>query len=287
MGIEKERELIRRPERLPTIEEILRPQEMVTISGEITSEEALKISQILLSWSSLQPSDKEITLFLNSQGGSSFGAHLIIDTIHLIENPVATMTMELAASGACLIAAAGTKGRRFATPDALFGLHLPFTGDEGLTGTVAAIKEEVKVAEFLQDKMLTDLSLFTGQPKEKILHDITFEKVFTAQEAKEYGLIDHIIPWRKDKKTGKVLIPSLPEKLLEKTIPEKVLEKIDPELFAGGKFNEEVVEKRMAKLRELRDSPDTPEETRKMLAEEIETLEKFHQNRKEQDENNK
>ena len=134
--------------------------------------------------------EKDIMLYINSPGGSVTAGMAIYDTMQYIKCPVSTICVGLAASMGAFLLAAGEKGKRFALPNSEIMIHQPLGGAEGQAS-------DVKIrAEFLlktKDKLNKILSQRTGQTIETIEKDTDRDNFMSAQEAKEYGLIDKVI----------------------------------------------------------------------------------------------
>src|SRR5947207_9117404 len=134
--------------------------------------------------------NQEIHFYINSPGGSVTATLAIYDTMQFLECPIATYCMGLAASGAAILLAAGTKGKRFALPHSKVMVHQPW-GQIG--GQVSDI--EIQASEILKDRHRLNqiLAKHTGQPIEKIETETDRDRYFSAQEAKEFGLVDDVL----------------------------------------------------------------------------------------------
>jgi len=132
----------------------------------------------------------EISLYINSPGGSVDDTMAVFDTMQFIGSPVATYCIGRAESGGAIILAAGAKGRRHALPHAKVMLHQPWGG---VTGQAADIK--IQAEEILKAKKMINevLSQLTGQAIEKITTETERDRYMTAEEAKTYGLIDEVL----------------------------------------------------------------------------------------------
>ena len=120
------------------------------------------------------------------------------DTMQYIKCDVSTICMGMAASMGAFLLASGTKGKRFALPNAEIMIHQPLIGGQGggLSGQTTDIKIHAEHMVYIRDKMNRMLSEYTGQPLEKIQQDTERDNYLTAQQAKEYGLIDEVIAHR-------------------------------------------------------------------------------------------
>lgn len=146
-----------------------------------------------------QDSDKDISLYINSPGGSVTAGLAIYDTMKYIKCDVSTICMGMAASMGAFLLASGTKGKRFALPNAEIMIHQPLiAGGQGggLSGQTTDIKIHAEHMVYIRDKMNRMLSEYTGQPLEKIQLDTERDNYMSAQQAKEYGLIDEVIAHR-------------------------------------------------------------------------------------------
>src|SRR5438093_7219573 len=133
---------------------------------------------------------QEIHFYINCPGGSVTATLAIYDTMQFMECPIATYCMGIAASGAAVILAAGTKGRRFALPNSKVMIHQPW-GQVG--GQITDI--EIQANEILKERARLNeiLDKHTGQPIERIEKETDRDRYFTAPEAKSFGLVDEVI----------------------------------------------------------------------------------------------
>jgi ATP-dependent Clp protease protease subunit len=134
--------------------------------------------------------DSEISLYVNSPGGSVDDTMAIYDTIRFVGSPVATYCIGRAQSGAAVILAAGTKGKRFALPHAKVMLHQVWGGVSGQAADIKIQAEEILKAKTMINEIL---SKHTGQPIEKIAAETERDKWMSAEEACKYGLIDEVL----------------------------------------------------------------------------------------------
>jgi len=134
--------------------------------------------------------NQEIHLYINCPGGSVTATLAIYDTMQFLECPISTYCMGLAASGAAIILAAGTKGKRYALPHSKIMMHQPW-GQVG--GQVSDI--EIQATEILKDRQRLNeiLAKHTGRPPDQIETETERDRYFTAQEAKEFGLVDDVL----------------------------------------------------------------------------------------------
>ena len=141
-----------------------------------------------------QDPDKDISLYINSPGGSISAGMAIHDTMQYIKCDVSTICMGMAASMGAFLLASGTKGKRFALPNAEIMIHQPLM--QGLQGQATDIKIHADHLVRTKEKMNTLLSQYTGQPLEKVMQDTERDNFLSAQQAAEYGLIDAVIGHR-------------------------------------------------------------------------------------------
>ncbi len=146
------------------------------------------IAQLLFLQS--EDSKKEISLYINSPGGSVTATLAIVDTMNHIKNDVSTVCVGIAASGAALVLSAGKKGKRFVLPNSEVMIHQPLGGAEGQASDIEiSAKHILKMRENL-NKMLAKN---TGQPLSKIEKDVDRDFFMDAEEAKKYGIIDKVL----------------------------------------------------------------------------------------------
>lgn len=140
-----------------------------------------------------EDSQKDISLYINSPGGSATSLFAIYDTMRYIGADVATYCVGQAASAAAVILAAGTRGKRFALPNARILLHQPHGGMEGQSADL-----EIHAREFLfqRRRMEEILAEHTGQPIEKVSQDTDRDFILRAEDAKAYGVVDEVISRR-------------------------------------------------------------------------------------------
>jgi ATP-dependent Clp protease protease subunit len=185
-----------------SLDDMLLENRIVFLIGEISYQRAAEVIMKMLYLDNLKRSS-EISLYINSPGGSVDDTMAIYDTICFVGSPVATYCIGRAQSGAAIILAAGTKGRRHALPHAKVMLHQPWGG---VSGQAADIK--IQAEEILKAKAMINgiLAKHTGQSTEKIAAETERDRYMTAAEALEYGLIDEVLheeEKEKDKDEGK------------------------------------------------------------------------------------
>jgi len=140
--------------------------------------------------------DRDIQIYINSPGGSFTALTAIYDTMVYVRPEIQTICMGQAASAAAVILAAGTKGKRFALTNSRILIHQPSGGTEG---AMQISDLEIQANEILRMRQLEEeiLALHTGQPIEKVRADIERDTILTAQQAKDYGMVDEVITSRK------------------------------------------------------------------------------------------
>ncbi len=183
-----------RSERAYDIYSRLLKDNIVFIGSEINDEVANAVIAQLL-YLEAENSEREISLYINSPGGSISAGIAIYDTMQFVRAEVATIAVGQAASMAAVLLAAGRPGKRYSLPNSRIILHQPYGGYQGQASDIAIqAKEVLRVRESLNEI----LARHTHQAKEKIQADIERDFIMTAVEAKEYGLIDQIIASRRE-----------------------------------------------------------------------------------------
>jgi ATP-dependent Clp protease, protease subunit len=171
---------------------------IIFLGTEINDDVANIIIAQLLYLESEDP-DKEITLYINSPGGSITAGLAIYDTMQYVRAPVSTLCIGLAASMAAWILAAGNKGLRRALPNSRIMIHQPLGGVRGQATDIDIHAQEIL---FLRERMNKIMEKHTGQPSSKIKLDTERDKYLSAEDAQAYGIIDSVIVAR-DVKEGK------------------------------------------------------------------------------------
>lgn len=142
-----------------------------------------------------QDPDRDITMYINSPGGSFTSLMAIYDTMQYVRPDVQTVCLGQAASAAAVLLAAGSPGKRAALPNARILIHQPATG--GVQGQVSDLEIQAREIERMRTLMETTLAQHTGRSAEQIRIDTDRDKILTAAEAVEYGLIDQVFDYRK------------------------------------------------------------------------------------------
>jgi len=166
---------------------------VVFIGTEIEDHIANLVMAQLLHLYSENP-DKDINIYINSPGGVVTSTLAIYDTMQYVGCDISTVCIGQAASGAAVLLAAGTKGKRFSTPHARVLIHQPAGGAQGQASDI-----ELHAKEILRTRALLDdiLALHTGQPVERIHEDSERDFIMVPDDAKKYGIIDDVITQRK------------------------------------------------------------------------------------------
>ena len=168
-------------------------ERIIFISDEINDVTASLVVAQLLFLEAEDP-DKDIQMYINSPGGSITSGFAIYDTMQYIKADVSTMCIGMAASMGAFLLAAGTKGKRYALPNAEIMIHQPLGGTQGQAEDIRIHAERIVK---MRDSLNKILSEKTGQPLEKIAKDTDRDNFMSAEEATKYGLIDEVIPSRK------------------------------------------------------------------------------------------
>ena len=166
---------------------------IVFIDGEINDTMADLIVAQILFLESDNP-DKDISIYINSPGGSVTAGLAIYDTMKYVKCDIQTICMGQAASMAAILLAGGTKGKRYALPSSRIMIHQPRGGVEGQESDISILAKEIIRLKKLSIEYLSN---DTGKPVEKIAEDIERDFFMSAQEGKEYGIVDHVMPNRK------------------------------------------------------------------------------------------
>jgi ATP-dependent Clp protease protease subunit len=164
-------------------------QRIIVLGVEVDDQVANRLCGQLLLLSAEDPRS-DISLYINSPGGSVSAGLAIYDTMRLIPNDVSTLAMGLAGSMGQVLLSAGTAGKRFSLPHAQILMH---QGSAGFGGTAADVEIYAEQLERIGTTLLRLISEHTGQPVETVERDSRRDRWFTAEEARAYGLIDHIL----------------------------------------------------------------------------------------------
>ena len=178
-----------RGERAYDIFSRLLEERIIFLAGPVTDMNAnVVIAQML--YLASKDSKKDIKLYINSPGGSVTAGLAIYDTMQFLKCPVSTICIGLTASMAAVILAAGTKGKRFSLPNAEILLHQVAGGAQGQAADIEITARQILK---MKEKLNQILVKHTGQKFDKVVTDTDRDFYLTAEEAKEYGLIDEVI----------------------------------------------------------------------------------------------
>ncbi|GAA3641722.1 ATP-dependent Clp protease proteolytic subunit [Nonomuraea antimicrobica] len=166
---------------------------IIFLGVQIDDASANDVMAQLLTLESLDP-DRDISIYINSPGGSFTAMTAIYDTMQFVRSEIQTICLGQAASAAAVLLAGGTPGKRFALPNARVLIHQPSTEGGGQGSDI-----EIQAREILRMRTLLEdiVARHTGKPSAEVRKDIERDKILNADEAKAYGLIDDIIPSRK------------------------------------------------------------------------------------------
>ena len=140
-----------------------------------------------------EDADRDISIYINSPGGQVYAGMAIYDTMQYIKPEVSTLCLGMAMSMGAILLAGGSKGKRFALPNAKIMIH---QGSAGFQGTPTDIDIQAREVLSLRKRMAEILSKHTGQSFERVEKDIDRDKFMTAEEGKEYGIVDDILTHR-------------------------------------------------------------------------------------------
>jgi ATP-dependent Clp protease protease subunit len=170
-------------------------ERIIFIASPIDDVSANDVIAQLIVLESLDP-DRDILMYINSPGGSFTSMTAIYDTMQFVRPEIQTYCMGQAASAAAVLLAAGTKGKRYGLENSRVLIHQPSGGTEG-SQQISDLDIQAREIERMRDLMEEIISRHSGQTLEKIHTDVERDKIFTAVQAKEYGLIDEVISTRK------------------------------------------------------------------------------------------
>lgn len=162
---------------------------IIVLSEEVNDASAsLVVAQLL--YLEGQDPDKDISLYINSPGGSVSAGLAIYDTMQFVKCDVSTICMGMAASMGAFLLSSGAKGKRYALPNSQIMIHQPSGGAQGQASDVKIVADQIL---FIRERLNRILSENTGKPIEQIAIDTERDNYLTAQDAVEYGLVDKII----------------------------------------------------------------------------------------------
>ncbi|MEV7804613.1 ATP-dependent Clp protease proteolytic subunit [Microbispora sp. NPDC088329] len=166
---------------------------IIFLGVQIDDASANDVMAQLLTLESLDP-DRDISMYINSPGGSFTAMTAIYDTMQFVRPEIQTVCLGQAASAAAILLAGGTPGKRFALPNARVLIHQPYTEGGGQGSDI-----EIQAREILRMRSLLEdlVAKHSGKSADEVRKDIERDKILSAEEAKAYGLVDDIIPSRK------------------------------------------------------------------------------------------
>jgi len=164
-------------------------ERIIFLGGPIESEVANLVIAQMLFLASEDPK-KEVSLYINSPGGSVSATLAMIDTMNHIQPAVSTVCVGMAASGAAWILSSGQKGKRFILPNAEVMIHQPLGGAEGQASDIAITAQHILATRDRLNKMMAKN---TGQPLKKIETDVDRDFFMTSEEAVKYGIVDKVL----------------------------------------------------------------------------------------------
>src|SRR5579884_3245372 len=165
---------------------------IVVVGGEIDDALANSVCSQLLVLDALDPG-RDISLYINSPGGSVDAGFAIYDTMRSLESDVATVAMGLAASMGQFLLVAGTAGKRYALRHSQILMHQPLGQMSGVASDIVVHADHIA---YLRRLMAERIALHTGQPEARVVADFDRDRWFTAAEAQDYGMVDHVLDRR-------------------------------------------------------------------------------------------
>ena len=178
-----------RGERAYDIYSLLLKERIIFLGTQINDQVANTIIAQLLYLSNQDP-EKEIQIYINSPGGVIYAGLAIYDTMQMIPNPISTVAVGVTASFGTVILTAGTKGRRYALPNATIHMHQPLGGAQGQATDIVIQAEEIMR---LKKSLLGIMAKHTGKSYEEVEKDTDRDYYLNAEQAAEYGLVDQVL----------------------------------------------------------------------------------------------
>jgi ATP-dependent Clp protease, protease subunit len=169
-------------------------ERIIFVGVQIDDASANDVMAQLLYLESVDP-DRDITMYINSPGGSFTSLMAIYDTMQFARPDIQTFCLGQAASAAAVLLSAGTPGKRFALPNARVLIHQPAM--EGVYGQVSDLEIQANEIQRVRRLMESTLSRHTNRDADQIRSDIERDKILTADEAKDYGIVDEVLAYRK------------------------------------------------------------------------------------------
>lgn len=165
-------------------------KERIIILGTPINDQIANLTVAQLLWLASEDSQKPIRMYINSPGGQVYAGMAIYDTMQQVECPVSTVAVGFTASFGTILLAAGTKGMRYALPNATIHMHQPLGGARGQASDIAIQAQEILR---LRSDLNQILSIHTGQTIERIQKDTDRDLYMSATQAQEYGLVDQVL----------------------------------------------------------------------------------------------
>ena len=166
---------------------------IIFLGGPIDDDVANSIVAQLL-FLEMEDPDQDISMYINSPGGSVTAGMAIFDTMRYLKCDVSTLCIGMAASMGAFLLAAGAKGKRRALPNAEIMIHQPSGGAQGQATDIQIQAEQILKIKRKMNELLSDM---TGQPLERVQHDVERDNYMSAEEALNYGIVDEIVPPRR------------------------------------------------------------------------------------------
>jgi ATP-dependent Clp protease protease subunit len=164
-------------------------ERIVFLGSEVEDNVANLITAQLLFLEADDP-EKDVSLYINSPGGSAYAGMAIYDTMQYVKPDVRTVCLGMGMSAAAMVLAGGTAGKRFALPNAKIMIH---QGSGGFRGTPADIQIAAREVLSMTERMARIIASHTGQSYEQVMRDIDRDRFMTGEEAREYGIVDAVI----------------------------------------------------------------------------------------------
>jgi len=168
---------------------------IIFLGVQVDDTSANDVMAQLLTLEGIDP-DRDITMYINSPGGSYTAMTAIFDTMQYVRPDIATVCLGQAASAAAILLAGGTRGKRMALPNSRILIHQPALGG-AVQGQGTDLEIQAKEILRMRSQMEQLLAEQSGQPLEKVTRDIDRDKIMTAEEAREYGIVDVVLNTRK------------------------------------------------------------------------------------------
>ena len=173
-------------------------ERIVFLGTEVNDDSANVVAAQLLFLEAEDP-DRDVSLYINSPGGSAYAGMAIYDTMQYVKPDVRTVCVGMAMSAGAMILCGGAAGKRFALPNSKVMIH---QGSGGFRGSPADIQIAAREILEMTERMASIIARHSGQPKEQVMKDIDRDRFMTPQEAVEYGLVDRVMADRSETKAA-------------------------------------------------------------------------------------